>query len=343
MSAILSFIGWSFLPSLATSSILSFWYRLITRAGDPRPRPGTPTYVKAYRLVNFLVIALYLLYTIYESYSAILLEPNFYKLLSAGMRASDRELKGKFRRLTVMYHPDKVGTQGEAYFVMLKTAYDTLIDPVKRGAYDRFGPDMLEWRNCSSAYDYLTRGVTVMVPYYLGSVLVLVILSVLGKMEFGRYWRFYGFFCMMVLEAIVVTRPFHYFTQIPILNTLLPFEQLALARKILFTTFIAISQLAPLFQQGRAITGPLTAEALDPQFDRMATLLHRTDTEASTILTQELLPFDADPVIQKVLKKKLEEWMIESAIRSAPEVRDAVGKVIQRRRTDAPTGAQGTK
>jgi len=189
----------------------------------------------------------------------------------------------------------------------------------------------------------LIRGVTMMGPYYLGSVLVLVILNVLGKMEFGRYWRFYAFFCMMVLEAFVVTRPFHHFTQIPILNTLLPFEQLALARKILFTSFIAISQLAPLFQQDRAIAGPLTAEALDPQLDRMAALLHRTDTETSTILTQELLPFDANPVMQKMLKKKLEEWMIESAIRSAPEVRDAVGRVIQRRRTDAPAGAQGTK
>jgi len=148
---------------------------------------------------------------------------------------------------------------------------------------------------------------------------------------------------MMVLEALVVTRPFHHFTRIPILNTLLPFEQLALARKILFTTFIAISQLAPLFQQGRVITGPLTAEVLDPHLDRMATLLHRTDAEASTILTQELLPFDADPGMQQMLKKKLEEWMIESAIRGTPEVRDAVGKVIQRRRADAPAGAKGTK
>jgi len=148
---------------------------------------------------------------------------------------------------------------------------------------------------------------------------------------------------MLVLETLVVTRPFHHFTRIPILNTLLPFEQLALARKIFFTTFIAISQLAPLFQQGRATTGPLTAEALDPQLDRMATLLHRTDAEASTVLTQELLPFDADPGMQKVLEKKLGEWIIESRIRGAPEVRDAVGKVIQRRRADAPAGAKGTK
>ncbi|RPB04556.1 hypothetical protein L873DRAFT_1368955 [Choiromyces venosus 120613-1] len=342
MSALLSFIGWSFLPTL-TSTLLRFWYCLITRAGDPQPEPGTPVYVKAYKRVNFLVITLYLLYTIYESYNTIVLEPNFYKLLGAGMSASDRELKGKFRRLTVMYHPDKVGPQGEAYFVMLKTAYDTLVDPVKRAAYERFGPDILEWRHCSSAYDYLVRGVTMVVPYYLGSVVVLVILGVLGKMEFGRYWRFYAFFCMIVLESFVVTRPFHLFTQIPILNMLLPFEQLALARKILFTTFIAISQLAPLFHYTRLITGPLTAEALGPQLDRLANLLYRSETEASTILTQELIPFDADPKVQKKLGKKLEEWMIESAIRSTPEVRDAVGKVIQRRRTGAPSGAKGMK
>lgn len=133
------------------------------------------------------VIALYLLFTIYESYHQLLATPNFYTLLNSPIAASERDIKSRFRRLTVLYHPDKVGTQGESYFVQLKRAYDVLNHPVKRAAYDRFGPDMVEWTHCSSAYDYLIKGGMAMLPYYLGGGVGLVILSVLGKLEFGRY------------------------------------------------------------------------------------------------------------------------------------------------------------
>lgn len=71
----------------------------------------------------------------------------------------------------------------------LKQVYDVLSDPVKRFAYDRFGPEVMEWRYCNTVYDYLVRGGTGMVPYYVGSLGFLVILSVLGKAEFGRWVR----------------------------------------------------------------------------------------------------------------------------------------------------------
>lgn len=208
MSALLSFFGWSFLPSVSpcclpshslvlilsqmvSGWILSFYYRLITRAGDRIPQRGTQRYVRDYKRINIAVIAAYLLYTIYESYHQLSNTPNFYALLFSPIDADEKVLKSKFRRLTVLYHPDKVGTQGEAYFVMLRQAYDVLSDPVKRFAYDRFGPDVLEWKHCSTMYDYLIRGGTMMVPYYMGSLLFLVILTVLGKLEFGRYVRYH--------------------------------------------------------------------------------------------------------------------------------------------------------
>jgi hypothetical protein len=147
----------------------------------------------------------------------------------------------------------------------------------------------------------------------------------------------------VVFEALVVTRPHNLFTNIPILQGLLPFEQLALARKIALTTFIAISQLGPLVQNPLKQPGPITIESLAPQLDRLASFIQTADNEASTILTQELLPFDSDPSMQKQLKKKLQDWIVESVIRGNPKVRNAVGQVIQRRRADAPPGAKGTK
>lgn len=147
----------------------------------------------------------------------------------------------------------------------------------------------------------------------------------------------------MVFEALVVTRPHNLFVGIPILQGLLPFEQLALARKITLTTSIAISQLGPLARDPRKQSGPITVESLAPQLDILAALVQTADNEASAILTQELLPFDSDPSMQKQLKKKLQDWIVESVIRSNPNVRNAVGEVIQQRRANAPAGAKGTK
>lgn len=77
----------------------------------------------------------------------------------------------------------------ESYFVDLKVAQDTLINPVKRFAYERFGPDMLQWQHCSSIRDYLLVGLQSSVPVYVGSIIFLVILSTLGYLQWGRYVR----------------------------------------------------------------------------------------------------------------------------------------------------------
>jgi hypothetical protein len=170
-----------------TTNILSVYYRTITRAGDPIPQRGTHLYARHYKRVHLTVITAYLLYTVYESYYSIRRTPTFYSLLSVPLTVDERALRSRFRRLSIKYHPDKVGAQGEAYFVLLKQAYEVLSDSVKRFAYDRFGPDMLGWKHCNSAYDYLVSGGTHLVPWYLGTLLFLVILTVLGKFEFGRY------------------------------------------------------------------------------------------------------------------------------------------------------------
>jgi len=91
-----------------------------------------------------------------------------------------------------LHHPDKTASNdpsssSEAYFVHLKLAQDTLLDPVKRFAYDRFGPDIIKWRHCSSIRDYVMVGLQTTAPYYAASGLFMVILGVVGYLEWGRY------------------------------------------------------------------------------------------------------------------------------------------------------------
>ena len=94
-------------------------------------------------------------------------------------------------RSAALHHPDKVAeanTQStNDYFVHLKLAQDTLLNPTKRFAYDRFGPDMLAWKHCSSARDYLVAGLQVYAPFYVGSATFLVLLSVAGYLQWGRF------------------------------------------------------------------------------------------------------------------------------------------------------------
>lgn len=189
MSAVLSFIAWSFLPSFITSWTLTVLYRLFTRAGDPIPQRGTPRYARDYRRLNILVISAYLLYTIYESYAIVVGTPNLYDLLSVPHDIDERALRTRFRRLSVLYHPDKAGAEGADVFVLLKHAYDVLSDQTVRFAYDRFGAEVVDWRGCVVAGDYVRRGAGMLVPWYGGSVLVLLVLTVLGKFELGRYVR----------------------------------------------------------------------------------------------------------------------------------------------------------
>lgn len=60
---------------------------------------------------------------------------DYYEVLGVGRGASTADIKAAYRSLAKVMHPDAGGTA--VHFTMLRQAYETLRDPVRRAAYDR--------------------------------------------------------------------------------------------------------------------------------------------------------------------------------------------------------------
>src|SRR5437762_1682379 len=66
---------------------------------------------------------------------------DYYEVLGVERNAAGEEIKRAYRKLAVKFHPDKNpdDPHAEEKFKELGEAYDVLMDPDKRSAYDRFG------------------------------------------------------------------------------------------------------------------------------------------------------------------------------------------------------------
>lgn len=355
-SQVLSLAGWTFLPNLVTGWVQSLWYGIYIRAGDPKPQPGSPRYIKHRKRIHIFVISAYLLYSIFEAHYEIRRSSDFYQDLGVPHNAGDREIKSRFRRLAAIHHPDKVAqtANSDEYFRHLKTAQDTLLNPAARFAYDRFGPTMTTWQHCSTISDYINLGITQTLPYYGAGAFFMYVLGLLGYLEFGRYWRWLTLVTLAVLECYMVSRPYlpPFIAKFvnPLITTLsgqppyLPFQLIELLRKISITIYIAFSQIGPLLASPEvpAKSGNLE-EVLQKQIDRLDQTAQAADVEATRLMAMEMAPFVGDNNAIAGLQTKIREWLVQNTIRADPMVRDAISTVLKKRRTDAPAGAKGNR
>lgn len=67
-----------------------------------------------------------------------MVQQNWYVVLGVSYKATSGDIKKAFRQLAHKYHPDKNNNlQNLTQFSLIKEAYETLVDPIKRKAYDR--------------------------------------------------------------------------------------------------------------------------------------------------------------------------------------------------------------
>ncbi|MGW8142846.1 MAG: DnaJ C-terminal domain-containing protein [Anaerolineales bacterium] len=73
---------------------------------------------------------------------------DYYKVLGVGRNATEDEIKRKYRKLALEYHPDRnTGDKAaEEKFKEINEAYQVLGDPKKRDRYDRLGESYNSWQ-----------------------------------------------------------------------------------------------------------------------------------------------------------------------------------------------------
>lgn len=304
-------------------------------------------------------MAAYLLFSIYEADWEQQRAGDFYGDLGVGLDAPVADIKRKYRRISASLHPDKGGDVMDQYY-RIQNAHATLADDVKRFAYDRLGPDMLAWKNCVVIRDYMVQAAQTILPYYGMAGIFMYMMPYFGYLTTGRYWRWLAFAAVLVFEAHVITRPVHpaVLTNFinPVITTFtahppyLPFQAVALARKLSITLTIALGQLGPYLTAdtsgGRVAfqhKGVSEEARLKKSIEQLESTVAGIHQDVGRALDMELTPFKGQPELKQSLQAKMKDWLVNNTIRMDPMVKHAMTQSIRRRRAEAPAGAVGNR
>jgi hypothetical protein len=342
--------------------VQSIYYSIFIRAGEPKPQPGTVRFVKHRRIILMTVYLAYFLFTIYEVDYELQRKSNAYTDLGVPLDVNESGLASHFRRLTMRYHPDKVGPRVDRdrandYYVHLKHARDVVLDPVKRFAYDRFGPDILgQCQQCLTVKEY-TGHALLGVLYTYGALFAFLLgANALGFLKDGAYWRYLAILAIATFEVRTALRPDHppflaryvnpFFASAKLRPAYLPFQATVVIRKAALSATQCLGLLMPLWRDDPTKPPKPTddsEEARHKQVDRLEVVVRESAQDASRLLNLESIPYRENERAKNELKEALKKYMVQNVVHQERDVRNAIGQSIARRRAGAPAGARGTK
>ena len=76
------------------------------------------------------------------------------------------------------------------------------------------------------------------------------------------------------------------------------------------------------------------------QLLRLEQVAKGADAEATRLVGLDMAPFVGDEAGTKELRGRVRDWLVNNTIRADPEVRDAMGRALKKRRMGAPAGAR---
>ena len=344
-SSLLPFLAWSFLPDLATNYTQRILYGLLYRAGTPHPAPGTPQHTRHRQRIHLAVLLSYFAYTLYEAHWELTRQPTLYEILGLPPGAPDNAVRNRYKRLSLQFHPDKLmpgATYDEQGFMVLTTARDVLLDPVKRFAYERFGIECLQWQHLHTIRDYVEVGMKQSVfTYYLGFGVVMAVFQWIGWGSHGIFWRWWAMAALAAFEVAAVTRQGYpqdwLLRALPLPTAVgdslaafigqwgqllgwkpyLPFQTVSFLRRASLTFFVGLSRVGPLLRQMAAmnragtLTGMSAAAAAETGEDvrtmrliqRLEQTVHAQGVEAGRLVALGSVAF-APSTVESVVQIK---------------------------------------
>ncbi|KAJ4358120.1 uncharacterized protein N0V89_002699 [Didymosphaeria variabile] len=355
------FIVWQFLIPYAASWLQTILYSIFIRAGEPKPMPGSPRFMKHRRQILIATYLAYFAFTIYEVDFNLQKSSNAYNDLGVPIDVTENTLNSRFRRLALKYHPDKVAPKNRdranEFMSHLTAAKDVILDPAKRWAYDRFGPDGLRaCAKCVTIKEYTDSALVVAMGTYGALLLFLIGANALGFLKDGAYWRYLAILAVAAYDFRTAMRPDHPLFITKWLNPLmtglklrpayLPFQVTIIVKKASISAAQFLGLLVPLYRDDPQKSAKVTddsEESRHKQLDRLDAVVQAGNQDVTRILELESTIFKENERAKGALREAMKTYMVQNVIHQEPEVRNAIGQRIGRRRAGAPHGAQGTK
>jgi curved DNA-binding protein CbpA len=336
-------------------------YSIFIRAGDPKPQPGSTRFIKHRRYILIATYFAYFAFTIYEVDFNLQRASNAYNELGVPINVDESGINSRFRKLTIRFHPDKAGAgvdrdAANQYFVHLKAMRDVVLDPAKRFAYDRFGPEIFgQCQKCITVKDYVDSALVSAATTYGALLVVLIGANALGYLTDGAYWRYLGVLAVAVFEIRIATRSDHPWFLTHYLNPLvvnahlrpayLPFQLTAITKKASISAAQFLALLMPLYRDDpqRPQSTDDTEDVRHKQIDRLSVFVAESNKDAGRLLELESIPYRENEKAKSELREALKKYMVQNVVQNEKEVRNAMGESMAKRRTGVPHGALGTR
>ncbi|KAM0683611.1 hypothetical protein MDAP_001182 [Mitosporidium daphniae] len=314
--ASLYFMLWMILPNTLTGFLQSTFYKFKYSPGSA-PQPGSAKYKKHHKIFYVLVVGSYLLFCILQA--VLMLPQNYYSEFSLPTSAPVKEIRAKFRKFTLQYHPDKnPSPEAETTFIHLKKIYEVITHPITKKAYEKFGSSKVDsCSHCILFKDYIYSSTMETIANYIASGVILFLLVIFNTGAFSQYFRVVTYFSMMVLEANMLFLPYDpiywFFPHLTVSEKLIVLHQWC----IYF--FMAINNFGPLFAESDENDEKSISKALASLSSSSSVI----EKDLKKGLKAEMFSFATDPEKLSLLRKQMEkisagEWDAQREKMAAP-------------------------
>jgi len=216
-------------------------------------------------------------------------------------------------------------------YIYLRSAYETLNDPAKRLAYDRFGSGVDHCKTCKIESDYVWQvGFQNFWTYHLfNGAIVFVMFFLVQSADSGvRRYRIFLHALSIIMEGSLLFSGSN--SGNPYVARWLGFtanQQVAILRSITMTIFVAIQHIHLVMVQ---IAGDPNQRGISDDPKDLRTILETVETisnigavETRSMFAHAFDPFKNDPQLMGQVKRKMEKTAYDMKMYEMPDVKKA--------------------